>query len=103
MALEKNNLGVAQMRLLDVIETLSGHEVHGLCLRDVSTAVKAGDSTVLRDLRTLSEKGWARQDGNGLWRLGPKPVQIATNFAWGLTKAKQDVAETEQRYTRIPN
>lgn len=99
---DKKNLGSAQLRLLAVIEALSGHEVFGLRLRDVALAVKASDPTVLRDLNTLAEKGWARQDESGKWRLGAKPVQIATNFTWGLTQAKQQIAETEQRYTRTP-
>jgi len=102
MSTDKKNLGNAQLRLLKVIEALSGHEVFGLRLRDVAIAVNAGDPTVLRDLQTLAAGGWARQDDASKWRLGQKPVQIATNFAWGLTQAKQAVSETEQRYTRTP-
>ena len=52
--------------------------------------------------QTLAAAGWAKQDETGKWRLGQKPVQICTNFTWGLTQAKQAVAETEQRYTRTP-
>ncbi len=33
-------LGNAQLRVLDVIEALAGHEVFGLRLKDVATAVK---------------------------------------------------------------
>lgn len=95
-------LGNAQLRLLEVIEALAGNEVFGLRLKDVATAVKTPLPTVLRDLQTLAEKGWALQDENNKWRLGPKPVQIATAFAWGITRARQQVTETEQRYTREP-
>lgn len=96
-------LGNAQLRLLEVIETLAGHEVFGLRLRDVATAVKASDPTALRDLQTLAEKGWAVQDDSGKWRLGPKPVQISNAFTWGIASARRKVDETEQRYTREPN
>ena len=99
---DKKNLGGAQLRLLRVIEALSGHEVFGIRLKEVAVAVKTGDPTVLRDLQTLAAAGWAKQDETGKWRLGPKPVQICTNFTWGLTQAKQAVSETEQRYTRTP-
>ena len=102
MSDEKKNLGNAQMRLLKVIEALSGNEVFGIRLKEVAAAVRASDPTVLRDLQTLEAGGWAKQDDTGKWRLGQKPVQIATNFTWGLTRAKQAVAETEQRYTRTP-
>ncbi len=103
MSDDKKSLGTAQMRLIDVIEALSGHEVFGVRLKELAEAVKTGAPTVLRDLQTLEEKGWAKQDETGKWRLGTKPVQIGTNFIWGITKAKQDVAETEQRYTREPS
>lgn len=99
---DKKNLGNAQLRLLKVIEALSGHEVFGIRLKEVTQAVKASDPTVLRDLQTLEAGGWAKQDADGKWRLGQKPVQICTNFTWGLTQAKQAVSETEQRYTRTP-
>jgi DNA-binding IclR family transcriptional regulator len=102
MSANKKNLGNAQLRLLKVIEALSGHEVFGIRLKEVVEAVQAGTSTVLRDLETLAAAGWARQDDAGKWRLAPKLVQIATNFTWGLTQAKQAVSETEQRYTRTP-
>ena len=99
---DKKNLGSAQLRLLKVIEALSGHEVFGIRLKEVAVAVNASDPTVLRDLNTLAAAGWAKQDDTNKWRLGQKPVQIATNFTWGLTQAKQAVSETEQRYTRTP-
>jgi len=102
MSEPKKVLGAAQMRLIDVIEVLSGHEIFGIRLKEVSAAVKSGSSTVLHDLQTLEAKGWAKQDEAGKWRLGTKPVQICTNFTWGLTQAKQAIAETEQRYTRTP-
>ena len=102
MSDDKKNLGNAQLRLLKVIEALSGHEVFGIRLKEVAVAVKASDPTVLRDLQTLAAGGWAKQDDSGKWRLGHKPVQICTNFTWGLNQAKQAVSETEQRYTRTP-
>lgn len=99
---DTKNLGNAQLRLLKVIEALSGHEVFGVRLKEVAVAVKASDPTVLRDLQTLKSAGWAKQDESGLWRLSQKPVQIFANFTWGISQAKQSVAETEQRYTRTP-
>lgn len=96
------SLGNAQLRLLEVIEALAGNEVFGLRLKDVATAVKTPLPTVLRDLQTLAEKGWAVQDDAGKWRLGPKPVQISNAFTWGIASARRKVDETEQRYTREP-
>jgi len=102
MSDDKKSLGTAQLRLLTVIEVLAGHEVFGSRLKDIAAAVKAGESTVLRDLRTLAEGGWAMQDENGLWRLDTKLVQIANHFAWGITAATHKLSEVKQRYTRTP-
>ena len=102
MSDDKKNLGNAQLRLLKVIEALSGNEVFGIRLKEVAAAVKTGDPTVLRDLNTLASAGWAKQDDSGRWRLDTKLVQIATHFAWGISNAQQQIAEIQQRYTRTP-
>lgn len=92
----------AQLRLLKVIETLSGNEVFGLRLRDVAQAVKASDPTVLRDLQTMEEGGWAQQMEDSKWRLAARPIQCLTNFQWGLQSAGIKLADVQQRYTRLP-
>ena len=102
MSDEKKNTGVAQGRLIDVIEALAGHEVFGIRLRAVATAVQGSDPTVFRDLQLLERKGWAKQDENGLWRLSTKPVQIAYDFMAGINGARQNVDQTEHNYTRKP-
>lgn len=98
----KKSLGAAQLRLLKVIEALSGNEVFGIRLKEVAIAVTASDPTVLRDLNTLAEANWAKQDESGLWRLGPKAVQITANFHSSLINAQQRLDEIQQRYTRKP-
>ena len=94
--------GNAQLRLLKVIEALSGHEVFGIRLKEVAAAVNADQPKVFRDLRTLEAGGWAKQDESSLWRLGPKGVQILANFHSGVLEAQQRVNEISQRYTRKP-
>ena len=102
MSDDTKNLGSAQLRLLKVIEALSGNEVFGIRLKEVAAAVKTGDPTVLRDLNTLASAGWAKQDDSGRWRLDTKLVQIATHFAHGIDTARQRMDEVQQRYTRAP-
>jgi DNA-binding IclR family transcriptional regulator len=101
-AAEKKNLGNAQLRLLKVIEALSGHEVFGIRLKEVAETVQSSAPTVLRDLQALESSGYARQDENGLWRLDTRLVQIATHFYWGIQAAGQRIEEIHQRYTRKP-
>lgn len=92
----------AQLRLMDVIRALAGHEVFGLRLADIAKAVGCPEPMVLRDLQALAHKGWALQDPAKRWRLGPEPVQIAVQFSYGLRQAQAMVSEVEQRYTRLP-
>lgn len=92
----------AQLRLMDVIRALAGHEVFGLRLADLAKAVGVSEPMVLRDLQAMAHKGWAVQDAAKRWRLGPEPVQIAVQFSYGLRQAQAKVAEVEQRYTRLP-
>lgn len=93
----------SQLRLLQVIEALSGNEVFGVRLTDVAQAVASSAPNVLRDLQTLARAGWTEQLGDGKWRLAAKPIQIAVSFQWGLAEAQAKVAEVEQRYTRRPS
>lgn len=102
MSDDKKSLGNAQLRLLKVIEALSGHEVFGIRLKEVAATVKAADPTVLRDLQTLEAGGWAAQDESGRWRLHTKLVQIANSFTQGIDAARQRMDEIHQRYTRTP-
>jgi len=92
----------AQLRLLDVIRALAGHEVFGRRLCDIAADVGALESLVHRDLHALAHKGWAVQDAARIWRLGPEPVQIAVQFSYGLRQAQAKVSEIDQRYTRLP-
>lgn len=92
----------AQLRLMDVIRALAGHEFFGLRLADIAKSVGEAEPMVLRDLKALEFKGWAVQDPAKRWRLGPEPVQIAVQFSYGLRQAQTALSELEQRYTRLP-
>lgn len=99
---EKAKPNAAQVRLLQVIEALAGNEVFGQRLTDVSNTLKVGAPTVLRDLQALESAGWAQQMSDGKWRLAAKPIQVLTNFQWGLQSATDKLNEVQQRYTRLP-
>lgn len=95
--------GLAQRRLLRAIGILSGHELIGLSLAEITTALRADKATVHRDLAVLEAEGWAeRLPDTGRWRLGPKPVQIGLAFARHMAAQRARLDETEQRYTREP-
>lgn len=98
----------AQLRLLVVIEILSGHEVFGVCLKDVTEALaksghRVSTSTVLHDLEALEAGRWAERlsDNDKQWRLSAKPFQILNNLTWGLQNATRKVSEVQHNYSRI--
>lgn len=100
---EEKTHNASQLRLLRVIEALSGNEVFGLRLMDVASALKLSSPTVLRDLWALEASGWAQQMEDTRWRLAAKPIQVLNNFQWGLQSAGIKLADVQQRYTRIPD
>lgn len=98
----------AQVRLLIVIEILSGNEVFGINLKDVTAALaesgfKVSSSTVLHDLEALEAGRWAERftDDKNKWRLSVKPYQILNNLTWGLQNATRKVGEAQHNYTRL--
>lgn len=102
MTEKKQKPNLAQLRLLLVIEVLSGNEVFGLRLTDVALALKTNAPTALRDLQALEAASWAQQMEDGKWRLAAKPIQVLTNFQWGLQSAGVKLNDVQQRYTRLP-
>lgn len=90
----------AQTRMLNVIETLSGAEVFGMRLKDAAAALQITESTVLRDLQTMQEAGWAQQLPDGKWRLAARAMQVLSNFQYGLAEAAARVDEVRHNYSR---
>jgi Fe2+ or Zn2+ uptake regulation protein len=96
-----------QLRLLAVIELLSGNEVFGLRLKDIADAIrsteeKASTTTILHDLKALEYRGWAQQMEDSKWRLAAKPIQVLHNFQYGLQSAGIKLSDVQQRYSRLP-
>lgn len=99
----------AQQRLLAVQMALAGHEVDGISLMELTTALatragkdpKSQKNNIFRDLHNLKEAGLAEQlPDSERWRLAPRLVQIATNYQRYLDRAAARLDETRQRYGR---
>lgn len=93
----------AQVRVLQTLLLLQGHEFQGLAPSEVSKALNTTPSNTTRDLRVLAHLGLAEQiPETGRWRLGPKLVQVATAFQLELSRQRARLDEVAQRYTRSP-
>lgn len=94
-------LSDGHQRLLRLIRTLAGNEVHGLAPGEIAKAQDCSPSVVTRDLANLREAGFAEQIvETGRWRLGPALVQVALAHAREIEKAERKLAETKQRFSR---
>lgn len=102
----------SQQRLLFVIHALAGHEIDGLSLTEIASAlaIRSGKSknaeknNVFRDLHNLKEDGSAEQIvGTDRWRLSVKFMQHALAYQRHIERMASRLDETRQRYSREPN
>ncbi|SED80351.1 hypothetical protein [Pseudomonas anguilliseptica] len=92
-------------RVLRVVLALGGNEFRGMLLKEVATAADCTESNALRALENLRTAGFAERSAydDKRWMLGPRLVQIAFAFDSALQKAKRELDERRQRFTRNPN
>ncbi|ABE50977.1 helix-turn-helix domain-containing protein [Methylobacillus flagellatus] len=102
---EKKYNSSSQERGYRVLLLLAGHEFDGLAPGQLAEALKTNPSNITRDLRVLQEVGLAEPlpTDQRRWRLGPKLIQVATQFQQSLTEIKRRADEVQQRYTRTPS
>ena len=70
-------------------------------LTDIASSLALAPPMVLRDLQTLEIGGWAQQMEDGKWRLAAKPIQVLTNFQWGLQSAGIKLSNVQQTYAKV--
>lgn len=91
----------AQQRLLRLLMVLAGHELHGLAPAQIAREMACSASAVTRDMDNLAKAGWAeRVPATGFWRLGPQPVQMAMRHMVAMDRAKTQLEQVSQRYSR---
>lgn len=103
-------LCASQQRVLAVMAALAGHEVDGVSLTEIATAIAARNGSgslttarnnVFRDLHNLQAAGLAEQlPDSERWRLGPRLVQIALSYQRHIDRVAARLDETRQRYSR---
>lgn len=91
-------------RLIHMILSMAGHEIHGVRNSELADALGVSRPTITRDLSSLTELGIVEQIPGikDRWRLGPKMIQISRAHAEGMARIKASIAEIDQRYSRNP-
>ncbi len=93
----------SQRRILDAIQLLAGHELHGLAPKDLVAALEVSPASITRDLHNLVAAGFAEQiDETGRYRLGPALVRISVAHATAMMRAAQRLDDIRSRYSREP-
>lgn len=94
----------SQQRLIKVILALFSDVVIGVSNTAISKAAGASPSNVSRDLENLRIAGLAERDeGTGLWRLTPRLPQQAIKVYSAIDLHASRVAESKNRFTRLPD
>lgn len=89
-------------KVLQIIPMLSGKEFDGVRQSEIARALGVTDASVGNYMLTLSEQGFAERvpGREEAWRLGPKLIQISTNFQLALARYDQRGEEVKNRFTR---
>lgn len=90
----------AQQRLMRLVMTLAGHELHGLAPVDIIRLTGHTAAQVTRDMANLEQGEWAERITNtGRWRLGPAIVRIGVKYAVTADQAMSRIQQMHQRYS----
>ena len=93
----------SQRRILDAIQLLAGHELHGLAPKDLVAALEVSPASITRDLHNLKSVGFVEQIGEtGRYRLRPALVRISVAHATAMMRATQRLEEIRNRYSSEP-
>ena len=99
-AAETDYTNEAQQRLMHTVQSLAGHEMHGLAPADLVKLTGHTSSQITRDLANLKSREWAEQiPQTGRWRLAPAIVRIGMKFAIAADQAQQRLNEMRNRYS----
>lgn len=100
MNVNKDHVSAA-MRVLDVLDALSGYAVNGVGNVALSEQLGISNSNVTRAVQVLIEKGWARKDEvTGRFHPTPRMGQVFGKVLTDITRAKQQLADIEHNFAR---
>lgn len=90
----------AAMKVLDVLDALSSHAIHGVGNAALAEQLGMSKHNVTRAVQVLIEKGWARKDeATGHFHPTPRMGQVFGKVQTDITRAKQKLADAEHNFT----
>lgn len=91
----------AAVKVLDVLDALSGHAVYGVSNTALARQLKLNASTITRAMAVLIEKGWARKDeATGHFHPTPSMGRVFNKILNDLARAEHSLTEIRNNFTR---
>ncbi len=91
----------AAMKVLDVLDALSGFAVTGASNTTLSKQLGIHQSGITRAMAVLIDKGWARKDdATGHFHPTPRMGQVFGRVLADISRAKQGLADIEHNFAR---
>lgn len=91
----------AAMKVLDVLDALSGHAVTGASNTALSKQLGLSASAITRAMSVLIEKGWARKDeATGHFHPTPRMGQVFGRVLADIGRAEQALTDIRHNFTR---
>lgn len=97
---DKESAGSA-MKVLNVLEAISGYAVMGVSNTGLAQQLSMPASAVTRAAQVLIDKGWARKDpATGRFHPEPRMGQVFGRILVDISRAKQELEDIEHNYVR---
>lgn len=91
----------AAIKVLDVLDALSGYAVNGVSNTALSRQLNLNASAITRAMGVLIEKGWARKDETtGHFHPTPRMGRVFGRVLADLDRAEQSLAAIRHNFTR---
>ncbi|MGQ0711007.1 MAG: helix-turn-helix domain-containing protein [Rhodoferax sp.] len=91
----------AAIKVLDVLDALSGHTVTGVSNTALSKQLNLSASAITRAMGVLMDKGWARKDETtGHFHPTPRMGRVFGRVLADLDRAERSLTEIRHNFTR---
>lgn len=94
----QDKTGAQVLRVLSMLELLSGELPLGMTNKDIATALSVPASYVTRDAELLMDKGWVEKTPEGRFRITTRFSQLSVRSLRAFEKCAQQLEDMRRNY-----
>ncbi len=94
----QDKTGAQVLRVLSMLELLSGELPLGMSNKDIATALSVPASYVTRDAELLMDKGWVEKTPEGRFRITTRFSQLSVRSLRAFEKCAQQLEDMRRNY-----